>query len=123
MKKDIEDNKDIEQLVNHFYEKVKKDETIGRYFTEVVAVNWEKHLPVMYKFWENALFYTGNYNGNPMKQHLNLHAKNPFTADDFKHWIGHFNTSVDELFEGKNAELIKLRALNIATVMQTKMFK
>ena len=123
MKKDIENNLDIETLVNFFYEKVKNDEAISRYFTDVVKVDWEKHLPVMCKFLENALFYTGNYNGNPMKQHMAIHEKSPFTPNDFEHCIRHFNSAVDELFEGGNANMIKQRVQNIAIIMQTKMFK
>ena len=34
-----------------------------------------------------------------------------------------FNETVDELFEGENAELIKQSAKSISTVMQIKMFK
>jgi hemoglobin len=36
MKKDIENNDDIVLLVNTFYEKVKKDDTIQHFFTEVI---------------------------------------------------------------------------------------
>ena len=61
MKKDISNNKDIEKLVNLFYEKVKKDTTIAPFFLD--DFDWDKHLKIMYKFWENVLFYTGNYNG------------------------------------------------------------
>ncbi len=59
MKKDIENRKDIELLVRSFYDKVKADDTIGYIFNDIAKVNWEKHLPVMFDFWENVLFYTG----------------------------------------------------------------
>ena len=59
MKKDITSKADIEMLVNRFYDKVKVDDLIGYFFTKVVQVNWDKHLPVMYRFWDNALFFTG----------------------------------------------------------------
>jgi hemoglobin len=120
MKKDIESKKDIELLVNAFYEKVKADETIGYIFTDVVKVNWEKHLPVMYNFWENSLFYTGSYEGNPMEMHKHLHRAIPLSAAHFKQWILLFTNTVDELFEGKTANLAKQRAISIATVMQIK---
>lgn len=123
MKKDIVNRKDIEKLVNLFYDKVKQDKVISHFFTEVVNVDWEKHLPIMYRFWENVLFYTGNYNGNPMQQHLAIHAKHPFGIKDFTQWTKLFNETVDELFEGENAELIKQRAQSISTIMQIKMFK
>lgn len=123
MKKDIVNRKDIEKLVNLFYAKVKEDKGISHFFTNVVKVDWDKHLPIMYRFWENVLFYTGNYNGNPMQQHLAINAKHPFTIKDFTQWTKLFNETVDELFEGENAELIKQRAQNISTIMQIKMFK
>jgi hemoglobin len=123
MKKDITNKEDIKKLIDLFYEKVKKDALIGRYFTEVMKVNWEKHLPLMYTFWENVVFYTGNYTGNPMKKHLEIHEKSPFSMKDFHQWNLLFNETVDALFEGDNANLIKQRAQSIGTIMQIKIFK
>ncbi len=120
MKKDIASIKDIELLVNSFYEKVKTDETIGHIFTGIVKVNWEKHLPVMYRFWENSLFYTGTYEGNPMELHKHLHHIAPLKKEHFERWTILFTDTVDELFEGKTASLAKQRAISIATVMQIK---
>jgi hypothetical protein len=48
MNRDIENRKDIEQLINAFYDKVREDELIGFIFNDVAKVNWQKHLPVMY---------------------------------------------------------------------------
>ena len=120
MKKDIETIEDIKQLVDSFYEKVKVDEVIGYIFNDVVRMNWEIHLPVMYKFWENTLFYTGSYEGNPLELHKNIHQLTPLTALHFNQWTLLFNNSVDELFEGINSNLAKQRALSIATVLQIK---
>ncbi len=120
MKKDIENRNDIELLVNSFYDRVKKDEQIRHFFTEAVNVNWEKHLPVMYNFWENIIFNTGAYTGNPMGIHLHLHQQSPLKTSDFEQWIKLFTTTVDELFAGSNAEQVKQRALSIATVMRIK---
>jgi hemoglobin len=118
MKKDIEDRDDIIRLVNTFYDKVKPDETIGYFFNRVVNVDWEKHLPVMYNFWENIIFHSGSYSGNPMKHHVDLHQKSPMKKEHFNRWIQLFNETVDEIFEGEHAEQAKQRALSIATVMQ-----
>jgi hemoglobin len=120
MKKDIEGKADIQSLVDAFYEKVKSDDIIGYIFTDIVKVHWEKHLPVMYKFWENTLFFTGTYEGNPMELHKHLHHVMPLTAEHFNQWTKLFTSTVDELFEGKNASLAKQRAISIATVMQIK---
>jgi hemoglobin len=120
MKNDIETKEDIKLLIDGFYQTVLADEALAYIFTDIAKVNWQKHLPVMYSFWENILFYTGTYDGNPIELHKHLHRLTPLTATHFKQWLLHFDTTVDELFTGKNAELIKQRALSIATVMQIK---
>ena len=120
MKKDIETRKDIEWLIKTFYDKVKTDPVIGHIFTEIIKVNWEKHLPVMYDFWENTLFYTGTYSGNPMASHQKLHRIFPLNDEHFKRWVSLFITTVDELFEGEKASLAKQRAISISTVMKMK---
>ncbi|MCU0387106.1 MAG: group III truncated hemoglobin [Chitinophagaceae bacterium] len=117
---DIENRDSIVQLVNTFYEKVKKDELIGPIFEEKVKVNWEKHLPVMYDFWENIVFYTGSYSGNPMVVHKHLHERFPLDKSDFARWLKLFTQTVDDMFSGDRAEAIKQRAISIATVMQIK---
>ncbi len=120
MKKDIESRKDIEILVDEFYTKIKKDDLVGFIFSDIARVNWEKHLPIMYDFFENMLFYTGNYTGNPMELHKHINRLFPLTGEHFTRWILLFNTTVDELFAGKIAELAKQRAKSIAAVMQIK---
>jgi len=122
MKKDIESRDDIELLVKSFYEKVKIDPVIGSIFTDIARVNWEKHLPVMFDFWENTIFYTGSYSGNPMKSHQNLNKLFPLTKEHFSRWNQLFASTVDELFEGDKAVLAKQRAISISTVMQLKLF-
>ncbi len=117
MKKDIKDKKDIEKLVRFFYDKVMKDETLAAFFAKV---NWEKHIPVMVSFWENAIFYNGTYSGNPMKSHKRLHEKQPLHQKHFTQWLFLFLSSVDELFEGRNATVIKQKASSISTVMSIK---
>lgn len=120
MKTDITNRKDIEALVNAFYDKVKTDDVIGYLFNEVAKVDWQSHLPKMYDFWENILFQTGNYNGNPMLKHKELHQKSTMESAHFKHWLHLFSQTVDVLFEGEKANEIKLRAANIAQAMRYK---
>lgn len=120
MKTDIRNRKDIEKLVNAFYEKIKIDGVIGYLFTDIAKVNWELHLPKMYDFWENILFYTANYEGNPMLKHKELHQKSTMNETHFQHWNKLFNETVDQLFQGSKADEIKNRASNIA---QTMMYK
>lgn len=120
MKKDIATRRDIEIMVDEFYTKLKKDELLGFIFTDIAQVNWEKHVPIMYDFFENMLFYTGNYTGNPMDLHKHINRLYPLTDEHFARWILLFSSTVDELFAGKTADLAKQRAKSIATVMQIK---
>jgi hemoglobin len=120
MKRDITNRKDIELLVNTFYDKVKSDSLLKHFFK---GVPWDAHLKTMYNFWENAIFYSGTYNGNPMSVHHHLHKKMPLSANDFKRWIELFIQTTNELFAGEKAMLIKQKATNIATVMQIKIIE
>lgn len=120
MKTDIKNRVDIEELVNIFYGRVMKDPTIGYFFNDVAHVNWEKHLPKMCDFFENILFSSGNYDGNPMVAHEELHKKREVKREHFQHWKTIFDATVDELFTGAKAEEIKLRTNNIAEAMMHK---
>lgn len=122
MKKDIESREDIIVLVDRFYDKVKTDSSIGYFFNEVAKVDWSKHLGIMYDFWENVLFFSGSYEGNPMQVHKDLHARSNMKMQHFLKWNQLFTETVDEYFAGKNAELIKQRAVSISTVIQIKLF-
>lgn len=120
MKKDIASRKDIEYLVNQFYERVKADPLIGPVFTEIARVNWEKHLPLMCDFWENAILFTGCYQGNPMDLHKHLHKAMPLLQEHFQQWNYLFITTVDDLFSGEKALLAKQRALKISAILQAE---
>lgn len=120
MKKDITTREDIELLVDTFYDKVKKDAVIGFIFTDLAKVNWEKHLPIMYNFFENMLFYTGSYTGNPMELHKKINNYLQLTTQHFNQWESLFSATVNELFEGEKAELAKQRAISISKIMQLK---
>jgi len=119
--KDLQGRKDIELLVDTFYKKVMKDDTIGYIFTEVVKLDWGHHIPKMYDFWETTLFHKAIYKGNPIKVHQDLNIKETLEQRHFEHWITLFNETVDTLFAGEKADLAKTRALSIATVMQIKL--
>lgn len=118
MKKDITTRKDIELLVKTFYDRVISDSLIGPVFTEIAKVNWEKHLPVMCDFWENALLYSGSYQGNPMDLHKHLHKIMPLQLEHFQQWNQLFISTVDDLFSGEKALLAKQRTLKISAILQ-----
>ncbi|WP_443939783.1 group III truncated hemoglobin [Pedobacter sp. MW01-1-1] len=121
MKTDISNREDIEFLVNAFYKKVEKNDTIGFIFTKIAKVNWEHHLPKMYDFWESILFGSAIYKGNPMLTHFDINAKINLKETEFTAWKTLFFNTVDEYFEGNNANLIKQKAQSIADLMFFKL--
>lgn len=121
MKADIQNREDITRLINDFYAKVRRDEVIGSIFDEVIGSDWDKHLPVMYNFWEDLLFQTHQYSGNPMIIHQQLHQRIPLLPAHFERWEKLFLETVHELFEGEKASLATQRAISIATMMQVKL--
>lgn len=120
MKHDVSTNEDIRQVVLLFYDKVKQDALLKSYFSEIIPIDWERHIPTMSSFWENVLFYTGNFNGNPLSTHKRIHLLNQTNATHFEQWLFLFYQSIDELYIGKNAEKMKTHAASIAQIMQLK---
>jgi len=121
MKPDIETRGDIEKFIISFYEKVKQDKSIGFIFTDIVQMNWEKHIPLIVDFWETILLDNPVYKNNAMEVHYDVNRQIPLQPDHFKSWLNLFNASLDELFEGKKVALAKTRAKSIADVMLFKM--
>lgn len=119
--KKLETREDVELLVNKFYDKVGKDETIGFFFNDVAKVNWTKHLPKMYSFWETLLFGQVSYKGNPMAMHFPVNEKVAIEKRHFEHWIKLWTDTVEENFTGEMAETAIYKATNIANLMGYKM--
>lgn len=114
MNQDIRSKKDIELLINSFYDKVVKDELIGPFFKHV---DFEKHLPKMVHFWCFVLLDEEGYKTDVTKVHENMRIK----ADHFDRWIALFNATTDEMFEGEKAEMAKQRAFLMRWTMESKM--
>jgi hemoglobin len=120
MKPDIETSDDIKLLINTFYEKVRKDDVIGYIFNDIAKVDWEKHLPKMYAFWEFLLLGKDSYQGNPLEVHRHLHQQVRLKDEHFDRWLKIFHETVDELFEGKTAEDARSRSQLIAMTWRPK---
>lgn len=118
--KDIQNRADVDLLIHTFYEKIMVDEEIGYFFTEVVKLDLNHHLPKIADFWETTLFHQAKYKGNPITPHVAMHEKSPMTQAHFDRWVKVFCESIDDLFSGAKAEMAKQRAHSIATVMLIK---
>lgn len=119
-KKDIQSRNDIDKLMRLFYEKLLADHDMAPIFEKVVEKGLDHHFDILVDFWDNILFFTGAYKNNAMAKHMELNAWYPLKELHFEKWIGFFNSSVNELFEGKKAELAIERAQQIAILMQMK---
>lgn len=119
-KKDIENRGDLLLLIQEFYKKLLADDSINYLFTDVANINLEHHFPLLVDFWDSILFQSDTYRKNAMQPHIALHQKSPLTKHHFETWLRYFKETVDELFAGDNAFIIKEKARSIATVMQIK---
>ncbi len=117
--KDIESRQDIDLLLQRFYEKVLVDDVIG-YIFAIAELDLEHHLPIIGDFWDSMIFGEKDYQlrgRNPMQIHLDLNRKTELTAAHFERWLKIWSETVDELFTGERAELIKMRARGIGERM------
>jgi hemoglobin len=118
---DINSRQDIELLITSFYKKVKHDPVIGFIFNDIIKVDWEKHLPVVFDFWETILLNETKYTSNAMGVHFEVNRKIKLEEKHFNRWIELFTQTVDEFYQGEIAEMAKKRARSIADVMLFKM--
>ena len=117
-KKDIESRKDIELLVHTFYKKVRRHDALGPIFNEAIE-DWDEHLDKLCDFWETTLFLVKKYSGNPLRAHLKVDQDTGHKVEQihFGNWLNLWFESLDELFVGKNTEVAKSRARNMAHMM------
>lgn len=112
---DIETEDDIRDLVRAFYGGIEEDPLLGAFFA---GVDWEAHLPRMVAFWSSVGFQSGAYRGRPFAPHARLAG---LTREHFAQWLRRFHRTVDARFAGSRADLLKLRAEQVAGVFQVKL--
>lgn len=116
MKRDITTLEDIQLLVDAFYDKVKEDKMLGPVFNEKIQERWAEHLEKMYSFWQTVLLDEHTYFGSPFPPHAQLLVN----KKHFEQWIGLFTQTVDEYFEGENADKAKLQGERMAQIFHSK---
>ncbi|MDB5203786.1 MAG: group hemoglobin [Ferruginibacter sp.] len=122
MKKDICNRADIELLVDLFYRRVMADALLGVVF-RAAHVDLQKHLPAMHNFWDNMIFFTGSYDGNPMQLHKHLDRLAQLQHIHFDRWNELFLHTTDELFSGPNTELAKERTMGISDILRNNVLQ
>ena len=124
MKKQIDNRADVPFLVHQFYAKIRADREIGFYFNEMIS-DWDAHLEKLTDFWETNLFGVRKYKGNPHAVHneVDAHFDEKITTNEFGIWLNHWFQTIDEHFEGENAETLKRRARKMSTFLYMSMFQ
>lgn len=120
---DIQTQEDLYKVVDDFYKKLLADDAISYIFTDVVKVKLEEHLPILVTFWSQSILGTGGYFNNLTQIHLDLNAKSFLSKELFEIWLNHFETAINENFQGINCERMKNQAHNLSTIMQIKIAK
>lgn len=120
--KDIQTREDIILIMRKFYDKLLADNSINHFFTKTTDVSnhLEEHFETLATFWEQALFLKGGYKNNMFQKHLDIHQKSPFNQEHYQTWLQDLHTTIDENFEGENAEQMKTMSQSMATIMQIK---
>ena len=123
-KKELDNRENIALLIHTFYGRIRKDEMLGPIFNRIIQ-QWPEHLEKLTDFWETNLLFTRNYKGNPLKAHSDADEKvnNTITMEHFGKWLQIWFSTIDELFEGRNAEVAKQRARKMSTMMFLKIFE
>ncbi|WP_432672119.1 group III truncated hemoglobin [Flavobacterium sp. SM2513] len=123
MRKNIQTREDVTLLVHSFYAKIRKDAEIGHFFNDTIK-DWDEHLEKLTDFWEMNLFGTRNFTGNPIETHIEFDRKfnGVISSHEFGIWLNHWFATIDELFEGENADILKRRARKMSTMLFMNMF-
>ena len=85
------DLRDIEALVDRFYDRVQADPVLGPIFNPAVD-DWDEHKRRLVAFWSTITLRSGSYRGNPMAAHRPL----PIHAEQFDRWLALWQETCNE---------------------------
>ncbi len=90
---DLCTEEEIIQLVNSFYESIRKDAVLGPIFNQHVK-DWDTHLSTMVDFWSSTLRGSARFRGAPMPKHTALPG---LSYKLFERWLTLFRQTTDAL--------------------------
>jgi len=95
------DDTAIATLVDHFYEKVRREPLIGPIFNAAVH-DWDEHKRLLTSFWCSVALGAHSYRGNPMA----AHRPHPIRVEHFDRWLALWQeTCLEELGEEHAARM------------------
>jgi hemoglobin len=93
----------IATLVDHFYEKVRRDSQLGPIFNAAVH-DWDEHKQLLTSFWASVALRASSYRGNPMA----AHRPHPIRAEHFDRWFALWReTCSQELDEAHATQMLE----------------
>lgn len=121
-KTDIKTRDDVFLLVTSFYKKVRKDNVLAPFFSNIK--DWDNHIENLTNFWQSSLFLKTKYLGNPLEAHVKVDKQFNHTISEYHFgiWMNLWFETIDELFEGEYAQNAKFRARKMATFLNLNIF-
>ncbi|MEN3976830.1 DUF1971 domain-containing protein [Emcibacter sp. SYSU 3D8] len=104
------------ELVDRFYARVRADELIGPVFNNAVG-NWPDHLEKLTRFWSSVMLRSGTYSGNPAAEHIK-HA-GTITPEMFDRWLALWTQTTTELLPPAHALELQRMASRIAESLKS----
>ncbi|MCC2111416.1 MAG: group III truncated hemoglobin [Hyphomicrobiales bacterium] len=110
----------IDELVESFYARVRRDAVLGPIFDEAIADAWPTHLALMKDFWASVAFNAGRYSGKPVPAHQKLVRIEP---GHFGRWLDLFGKTLEDTAPTAAAvDYFMERAARIAESLRLAMF-
>ena len=106
----------IRRLIQSFYAKIIKDETVGPFFIaklgeDMNSEHWKTHLETIVNFWSSLAFGKPKYDGNLFLPHTKLGR---LKRETFEQWLTLFAETLDEVYVEPIADKFKERSRLIA---------
>lgn len=101
--------REIGELVDRFYAKVRADAEIGPIFNAAIE-DWPAHLSVLKDFWSTVLLTERRYQGDPLTKHMQL----SLDPTHFARWLALFAETAREVMPSEDAEFVIAKSRRIA---------
>ncbi|MFD2033618.1 group III truncated hemoglobin [Belliella marina] len=124
--KEIKTREEVSVLVRTFYSKVRKHESLGPIFNQIVE-DWEEHLERLTDFWEMVLLQSGpgagKFNPVPVHKSVDTMTNHSIEQRHFGNWLELWFETLDSNFTGVHADYAKEHARKMAHILFFKIME
>jgi hemoglobin len=111
--------RELSDLVDRFYAKVREDPLLGPIFNGAIA-DWSEHLEKLGAFWSSVMLTSGRYKGNPMAAHLK--HRGAIEPGMFERWLELWRETARERLDQAGAAAVIAKAERIAESLQLGLY-